>query len=99
VTNGVAKEHFNAVNLLVFIRVVEEGGTVVRREIAAVHESDGRGHKLIWRCAGGWIDRVASSTLVTPDAEERMAAFISTLYNQDIRAIREVRIRCCTARW
>ena len=99
VKNGVAQAHFNAVNLMVFIRVVEEGGTIVRREIAAVHESDGKGHTLIWRFADGRSERIAPSTLVTPEAEERMAAFISHLYDQDIRAIREVRIRCCTAKW
>ena len=99
VTNGVTEQQFNAIHLLVFIRATPDGSAGMRREIAAVHERGGNGHRLVWRGADGRFERTAASSLITPEAEEKMAAFISSLYEKDIRAIREVRLQCCTTRW
>lgn len=92
-TNGVAPEHLAAVTLKLYLRVERGRGWSVQRRVSHVYESDGTHDRLLWRWDAGTDahQRQEESAIVTPEAEQTMADFLTTLQQQDIRRIEDVR--------
>ena len=93
--NGVSSSAFRRMNLLFFLTVNRSGFTV-RRRIAAVWESDGRGeHRPIFSLDGG-VSSMAESQLVTADALAEAQSRIAAIVTSGIRTIEQVRAALVT---
>jgi len=84
--NGVNPAHLRDVTLKIFLSVAGH-----QRRIAAVYEGAETADSLIWHLSGGSFSRSAPSRVVPPDAEARMAAFLTSLRSQRLTSLHDIR--------
>jgi hypothetical protein len=77
----------------IYLRLERTGGWSTQRRVSHVYESDGKQDRLLWTSQGGMFTRQdpGNSALVSPEQEKEYAGFLTTLIQQDIRRIEEVR--------
>jgi hypothetical protein len=96
---GVSPEGFLGMSLALFM-TAERGGGYARR-VTAVHESDGRRHRLLfaWDPARRRFARAAASALVTPGDEQAAGRVLERVAGTGARTVRRVReeVTACRA--
>jgi hypothetical protein len=90
---GVDQTHLDVVALKVYLRLERTGMWSAQRRVSHVYENDGKQDRLLWTSQGGMFTRQdpGDSALVSPEQEKEYAGFLTTLIQQDIRRIEDVR--------